>query len=193
MLLKVDKNTIVKVTNRSDGSVGYVIPDMNIKRTYYYRETKEVSAQEMDALSQTQGGRYLIENCLLIHNDELVKEILGKVEPEYNYDEKAVRNLLVNGSLDELLDCLDFAPTGVIDLVKRISVEIELNDIKKRQAILNKTGFNVTNAIDINKQSTEEEKAEAPAQRRVKPSSPQNESEGGTSRRTEPPKYKVVK
>jgi hypothetical protein len=59
-----------------------------------------------------------------------------------------------NGSLDEFLDCLDFAPEGVIDLIKTLAVELPLNDVAKREAILNKTGFNVDNAIRIRQEST---------------------------------------
>ena len=78
--------------------------------------------------------------------------LLGKVEPEYDYTPTDIKNLLLNGSLDELLDCLDFAPEGVIEIVKDLAVELPLNDVAKREAILNKTGFNVTNAIEIKKE-----------------------------------------
>jgi len=36
------------------------------------------------------------------------------------------------GSLDEFLDCLDFAPEGVTDLIKTLAVELPLNDVAKR-------------------------------------------------------------
>jgi len=54
-----------------------------------------------------------------------------------------------HGSLDEFLDCLDFAPEGVKDLIKNLAVELPLNDVAKREAIFNKLGFNVDNAIRI--------------------------------------------
>jgi len=59
--------------------------------------------------------------------------------------------LLQHGSLDEFLDCLDFAPEGVLDLIKEYAVTLPLNDVAKRQAILDKLGFNVTVAIDLQK------------------------------------------
>ena len=184
----VDKNTLIKVTNRSGASVGYTVPDLGVIRRFANKETKEITAEELRKLSYIAGGRYIIENCLKIDNDELIKELLGTVEPEYNYTEDDVKNLLLNGSLDELLDCLDFAPDGIIQLIKDFAVKYELNDIKKRKAILDKTGFNVTKAIEINQESKEENKIEETApERRV-----QKESEGGTSRRTSPPKYKVT-
>ena len=46
-----------------------------------------------------------------------------EVEPEYNYTEEDIRNLLLNGTLDQLKDFLDFAPTGAIEIAKNIAVE----------------------------------------------------------------------
>ena len=86
-----------------------------------------------------------------------IKEILHQVEPEYYYTEEDVRDLLENQSLDALKDCLDFAPRGTIDLVKKIAVELPLNDVAKRKAILDMTGFNVTSAVEINEETREEQ------------------------------------
>ena len=69
------------------------------------------------------------------------------------------------GSLDEFLDCLDFAPEGVKDLIKNLAVDLPLNDVAKREAIFNKLGFNVDNAIRIKKES-EDPITEEPAVRR---------------------------
>ena len=79
-----------------------------------------------------------------------------------------IKKLLQEGTLDELLDCLDFAPEGVTDLVKVIAVELPLNDVAKRDAILEKLHFNVTNAIKIKKETElPTEKTEAPKRRTV--------------------------
>lgn len=92
--------------------------------------------------------------------------MLGEVEPEYNYTPEDIKKLLQEGTLDELLDCLDFAPEGVTDLVKVIAVELPLNDVAKREAILEKLHFNVTNAIEIKKETElPTEKTEAPKRR----------------------------
>jgi len=66
------------------------------------------------------------------------------------------------------LDCLDFAPEGVKELIKTLSVELPLNDVAKREAVFEKLGFNVDNAIRIEKESMDPEVEEAqPAHRRV--------------------------
>ena len=188
----LDKNTLVKVTNRDNGSVGYSIPDLgNLQRRFEAGETKEVTAEELRKLSYSIGGKVILDEYLIIHNKELVEELLGEVEPEYYFEESDVKELLEKGSLDALKDCLDFAPEGTIELVKKVAVETELNDIKKREAIQASTGFNVTSAIEVNKETSEEKPEEVKVRRTattaVEPTS--------TGRRTAAPtasKYKIV-
>ena len=122
----MEKSTLIKVLNRDNGAVGYAIPEMNgLKRIYQAGETKEITFEEIEKLSYIPGGMELLQDCLVIlDNDEAIKKILGHVEPEYSYTKDDVINLMKNGSLDEFLDCLDFAPEGVKDLIKTLSVEL---------------------------------------------------------------------
>lgn len=165
----MEKSTLIKVLNRDNGAVVYAIPEMNgLKRVYQAGETKEITFEEIEKLSYIPGGMELLQNCLVIlDNDEAIKKILGHVEPEYSYTKDDIINLMKNGSLDEFLDCLDFAPEGVKDLIKTLSVELPLNDVAKREAILNKLGFNVDNAIRIKRESEEPTKEEPTTRRRV--------------------------
>ena len=166
----MDRNTIIKICNRDDAAVFYDIPEMNgLHRVFQPNEVKEVTLGELIKLSYEPGGMDLLRNNFILNNKEAINMILGKVEPEYNYTPVDIKNLLLNGSLDELLDCLDFAPEGVIEIVKDLAVELPLNDVAKREAILNKTGFNVTNAIEIKKevQADIEKPAAGPIKRRV--------------------------
>ena len=179
----MEKSTLIKVLNRDNGAVVYSIPEMNgLKRVYQAGETKEITFEEIEKLSYIPGGMELLEDSLVIlNNDEAIKEILGHVEPEYSYTKDDVINLMKNGSLDEFLDCLDFAPEGVKDLIKTLSVELPLNDVAKREAILNKLGFNVDNAIRIKRESEEPTKEEPTTRRRVQKT--QNKTSTSTSRR----------
>lgn len=166
----VDDKTIVKVTNRSMWRVGYQIPDMgNLIRSFMPGETKQISAEEIRKLNWTPGGAVLLQDDLVLDNAELIEEILGTVEPEYNYNEAKIKEILLNGSMDEFMDTLDFAPDGVIDMMKDLSISLEIPDIRKRDALSNKTGVNITNAIEINHLSKDEEETDASEvkQRRV--------------------------
>ena len=150
----MNKNTSIKVLNRDNGAVVYSIPEMNgLTRVFQAGETKEITFEELQKLSYIPGGMELLKESLVILDKKAVSELLGHVEPEYSYTKEDVISLMKNGSLDEFLDCLDFAPEGVKDLIKTLSVELPLNDVSKRQAILNKLGFNVDNAIRIKRES----------------------------------------
>ncbi len=157
----IDNKEIIKVTNRDNGHVGYSIPDLNnLNRTFAPGETKELTMEELRKLSYISGGKILLRDYLVLDNKEAIKELLNNVEPEYFYTEDDVRNLLLNGSLDALKDCLDYAPVGTIDLLKKIAVELPLNDIEKRKAILEITGFNIDNAVRINEETKEDNNIE---------------------------------
>lgn len=187
----LEKNTIIKVMNRDNGTVGYTIPDLNnLHRNFQPKEEKEVTMEELRKLSYLPGGETIIKDCLIIKNEEALKELLSDVEPEYFYTEEDIKTLLTSGTIDQFMDCLDFAPIGVIDLVKDLAVKMEINDIRKRQAILEKTGFNVDKAIQINKETSEEE-TPVEKTRRAQPISATT-TNANTGRRTTPPKYKVT-
>ena len=164
----MDKNTNIKVLNRDNGAVVYSIPEMNgLTRVFQSGETKEVTFEELQKLSYIPGGMELLRDSLLIlDNKAAIQELLGEVELEYSYTKEDIINLMKNGSLDEFLDCLDFAPEGVKDLIKTLSVELPLNDVAKREAIFNKLGFNVDNAVRIEKEATEDEEEKRPTTKR---------------------------
>ena len=160
----------IKVQNRDYGVVGYTIPDLNnLRRTFQPNEVKYIDFDELFKLYQVPGGAYIIENYLIINDDQAIEELIGGVEPEYYYTEAEVIRILKEGSIDEFEDCLNFAPKGVIDLIKDISVKLPLNDIAKRDMIFKKTGFNVTNAIEISKMDEPVENVDRPTRKAATP------------------------
>ena len=188
----ISKNTILKVTNRNNGSTGYTVADLGIHRHFSPNESKDITMDELRKLSYVPGGRYIIENCLIIHNEEAVREILTDVEPEYFYTETEIKQLLQQGSLDQLLDCLDYAPEGVISLVKNMAVDMKLNDVSKRDAIKDKTGFDVSKAIEIKIESEKTDEVVETSSRRAAPIVTKTKNEEGAARRTTAPRYNVV-
>ena len=187
----LDKNTIVKITNRYDGRVGYSIPEMGgLKRKFAPGETKEVTMDELRKLSYLPGGQSMLEKYFILDNEFAIAELLGGVEPEYFYTEAEIKNLLLTGSLDELKDCLDFAPKGVVELVKKLAVDLKINDIAKRKAIKDITGFNVDTAIYVNEE-TSEDVIEEKKERRATVKKTETATSG---RRTAAPtsKYKIT-
>ena len=185
----------ISVKNRSSSIVVYQVPEMGVRREFMPNEVKNITMEELMALSYTPGGMDLIHKSLFIQDESALQDMSVKVEPEYYLDEKGVIALLETGSMDAFLDCLDFAPEGVKDLIKKQAVALPLNDNRKRDAIKEKLGFDVTAALkhleEVRKAEEEErgEKAETITPvRRVKPA----EEAAPTGRRTTPPQYKVV-
>ena len=145
----MDNETIVQVTNRSIGSVSYSLPELHLERHYAPRETKEIKFEELKALNYTTGGNVLICQCLAIKSEEALRALNIEVEQEYFYTEDEIKKIMVSGTMDEFLDMLDFAPEGVLTIVKNLAVSLPLNDVQKRDAIFEKLDFNVTKAIEI--------------------------------------------
>jgi hypothetical protein len=191
----MDNTTKINVRNRSNSVVVYNVDDLRVRREFMPGAVKQVPLEEIYALSQQPGGAEIIANYLFIENPAAVKEMSMNVEPEYYLDDKGVIDLLKNGSVDALLDCLDFAPAGVLDLVQKYAIDLPLTDTRKIKAIKDKTGFDVSLALK-HKAELEAEAAEAGEQtesgmaveRRVK----KTEQQETTGRRTTP-KYNVVK
>lgn len=189
----LEKDTLIKVTNRGNGRVGYQIPDSNgLRRLWHARETKEIPMEELRKVMWTAGGSYILKNSLIIRNEEAIKELFStEPEPEYYYTEEEIKQLLLTGTKDQLLDCLDFAPDGVIEVVKNLAVAMKLNDMSKREIIFEKTGFNVTNAININKESEKIEEPEK-TERRATPIKTSEEEEKNKTGERRVPNYKVT-
>ena len=162
---------ICSVKNRSSSMVCYRIPELNIRREFAVGETKKIPYDELVKLTYQSGGRELMTHFLQI--DMEATEDLGiHTEPEYSMSEEDIVKLIKEGSLDAFLDCLDFAPVGVIDLVKRLSVSTPLTDYDKRQALKEKTGFDLDTALrHIEAEKAEDRaagKVESNNERRVK-------------------------
>ena len=190
MLNNTDK---VRVENRANAIVCYIVPETKTIRRFVAGEVKEIEMGELRQAIQIPGIFRLIESNLIIHNKEAVDELLPNAEPEYFYDKKDVDFLLEKGTLDQLKDALDFAPEGVIELIKERAVQIKLNDVRKREAILEATNFNVTGAIEIKRQAAENVTTEVETRtRRSNPIGETVESDAPV-RRAQAPKYTVVK
>lgn len=175
---------IYTVVNRSSSLVYYTVPEIHANRKFTPNESKKIPYSELEALSYQPGGMALIQNYLQIIEEDGVKAFNGNPEPEYYLNAEGVKNLILNGSLDQFLDCLDFAPEGVIDMIKTYAVNLPMTDTRKAEALKEKTGFDVIRAIENDKADKTEEKPEEKKVRRTAPKVEEN-----TGRRTEGKQY----
>lgn len=187
----INANTIYNVLNRSSSMVGYTIPELNIRREFQPGETKKIKFSELEQLTYQPGGTTLIQDYFLIREQEVTDALNIQTEIEYYMNEDNVRDLILKGSLDQFLDCLDFAPEGVLEMIKKLAIELPMNDVEKREALKKKTGLDVDSAIKNKMAEIADESAPATSEaphRRVQESA--NEA---PVRRTEAPKYTVKK
>ena len=185
----MSENKIVNVKNRSSSMVVYNIREDGIRREFQPGETKKLPYEELLKLSYQQGGTALMRNFLQIIEEKAVEELNIQPENEYYMSENDIINLIKEGSLDAFLDCLDFAPIGVIDLLKQFAVSVPLMDYDKRNALKDKTGFDIDTALKNLAAEKAESKTETEVSvptRRVK-----TEESGAPARRTTS-KYNVV-
>lgn len=174
------------VKNRSKGTCVYSINEggYHIRREFAPGEQKEIPAAELEQLSYKPGGKTLLAEYLQIVDKQLTTDLGIHREPEYDMSEEDVIEALKSASLDEFLDILDFAPEGVLDLIKHHAVALPLNDVAKREAIFNKMNFDVTMAIEMMKDNESAAAGKTP-ERRVKKTEE-------SARRAAVPQYKVT-
>jgi hypothetical protein len=137
------------------------------------------------AINATLSG--IIKQASISENIDILYGMQNGIE---GFLKEQIIDLIKTGSLDAFLDCLDFAPVGVIDLLKKFAVSVPLADYEKRQALKEKTGFDV----DIALKNMIADKAEDTTSSIVSTTTRRVQSEAATSgRRTAAPKYNVVK
>ena len=181
--------TTCLVKNRGASHVSYRIPEDGIRRSFAPGETKEISYKELEKLTFQPGGMMILTNYLQIIEQEALKAFGIRTEPEYHMSETDVANLIKTGTLDAFLDALDFAPVSVIELIKKLSIDIPLMDMNKRKALKEKTGFDVDAALrHIEEEKEDDQKTILKTtERRVKTDA------APAGRRTAPPQYNIIK
>ena len=185
---------LVKVTNRNAGITGYVLDEGRIHRRFEINETKSIPLEELKALAANPGGKKILNDYLVINDKSALEALDLNVEQEYFYKEEDIEKILLTGELDLLEDTLNFAPQGVIEILKRKAVELQLPDTRKRKLILDKTGFSIDNALMINEVVNADEKTETideKIERKIKEANQANDAKVvATNAPTR--KYKVV-
>lgn len=153
----------LKVKNRSASQAIYSIPELGIRREFAPGETKVVPFEELEKLSWQPGGRELMASFLQISENRAIEELSIPTEVEYHMSEEQIIDLLKNGDFDAYLDCLQFAPVGVIDLIKLYAVELPLTDTRKIEALKERTGFDASVAYKNKMADLAPEEDAAPA------------------------------
>lgn len=195
----------VKIKNRSASQIIYTIPELGIRREFAPGETKIIAFDELEKLNWQAGGRELMMGFLQVTENKAIEDLNIPTEAEYHMNEEQIIDLLLKGDLDVYLDCLEFAPVGVIDLIKLYAVELPLTDTRKIEALKERTGFDAAVAYknkmadlapdDTAPAAQEEEKkpvAQTNGRRRTNVSYEKKEETVAEEPAAKLPKYNVV-
>ena len=140
METKTTEMSYVTVTNRNNGTTGYTLQN-GVRRQFQIGQSRKVDLEELRELAAIPGGEYILQNYLIINDKTALDYLNIAPEPEYFYTEREIKELLLNGTLDQFEDCLNFAPQGVIDLVKSMAIDLKLPDVRKRELIFERKNW----------------------------------------------------
>lgn len=144
----VSDNTLISVETLVGHSVSYILSN-GIRRKFMPNVSYKIKAEELRMLFAEPGGEALLRNYLRVNNPKLQREFgVSEDQIEYNWTVQDVDDILLNKPEEYLLDALDFAPKGIIDLIQQRALELELPDMNKCRAISEKTGVNIIKGIE---------------------------------------------
>lgn len=193
----IKDDTLINVRNRNNGTTGYTLADgAKETRLWAENEIKKITFAELKRVSYLPGGTELLRDYLVIEDPAAIEALNVGIDiqeqPEYLYTENEIRDLLFNGSLDELKDFLDFSPDGGIEIAKQIAVNEELPDMRKRKIISEATGFNINTAIEINDMMKDNGVAEDAAPKKQRRVAKETEAASAPEKPTRRTSYKIV-
>ena len=193
----IKDDTLINVRNRNNGTTGYTLADgAKETRLWAENEVKKITFAELKRVSYLPGGAELLRDYLVIEDPAAIEALNVGIDiqeqPEYLYTENEIRDLLFNGSLDELKDFLDFSPDGGIEIAKQIAVNEELPDMRKRKIISEATGFNINTAIEINDMMKDNSIAEDAAPKKQRRVAKETEAAPAPEKPTRRTNYKII-
>lgn len=170
--MAVTDEKLIPVRNLVDHTVVFRDDETHQRIAFNPFEVKKLKAGLLRRLNYSYGGNVLLQDYLSVRNKELAKEFgVSEDTVEYDWTEKDVEELLLNGEEDALLDALDFGPQGIVDLIVDKATELKINDVLKRRIISDKTGIDVNARIQnqekLDKATGKQDEAPKKATRRV--------------------------
>ena len=180
-------NKYCNVKNRSASVVVYSIADSGIRRSFAPGEVKKVSYEELEKLTYQRGGMEILTRFLQVQSEDALHTFNMRVEPEYHMSEQDIARVMTTGTLDEFLDMLDFAPEGVLEMIKTYAVLLPLSDLFKINALKDKTGFDAAKALENSMDENGELQVANTPKRRVA-----TEEKADSPKRRVPTEYKVI-
>lgn len=150
--MTISDETMVEVRSLTDLPVTLFQKDKNLRITFQKNQVRKMKAGDIRELNFEPGIHVLFTEYLSVGDPELAAEIGVSeqvLEYEYQWTINDVKNLLTEGSLEELEDVLNCAPQGIVDTIVDQAVEMRLNDVAKRDLIKQYTGQDITKKLEV--------------------------------------------
>lgn len=169
--MTVSNNKLIEVRNMMDHK--QVLIDKNTRSRYVFgaQQTKTITAGELRSMAYVPGVlTMLLDGKLRIQNRELCEEFNVPTDvPEYDLTIAEIDDILLNKEADYLLDALDWAPEGILELIKRRAIELKLPDVAKRKYISDRLECNVDEMIRNAEKLETAASSEAPVEQKKAP------------------------
>ena len=166
----VEDTQEIEVVNLTNHKVGYNLVDENLHRSLQPNEHRRILAGELRRLNYQKGGHILLTNYLSVKNAELAREFGVDIDNqiEYNWTPEDVDRVLQTGTIEELMDAMDFAPEGIKQRLAARAVELKISDSNKRKVITDNSPYDIDAQIkNVEAATADEEPVETkPKQRR---------------------------
>ena len=190
-------NKLYEVESKYSGYLSVKESNTGIVRVFPKKGFKmRLPKESILNISYNPGGRYILENQLIIKDDELLEELGIELEPEDSFTPEEIKMLIFQGTNEQLEDALSFGRDGTKQLIKDIAIEEDLGDVSKRKIISKYTGFNLEQIFQ-NKIKPEEEanidkkeKQSTNSRRRATVFSPKEQEQEQSE--SDAPKYHMV-
>lgn len=146
-----------EIESKYNGYLTVKDPNSSINREFPYCGFKmKLTKEELESISYVNGGRYILENYLIIKDPEIIKALQLNLEYEDSFTKEQLKDLLLNGTIENLQDTVNFAHEGTIMLLKDLALELEINDIRKIELIGKALGINIQSIKELDKESKED-------------------------------------
>lgn len=149
-----EDDELIVVRNRNNGTTGYQLQEEHIERQFAPGQSKKIAFKELSSLMYAPGGESLLRDYLVVEDKDALIALGLETEPEYFYTEADVKKICGEGTIDEFIDFLNFAPDGALQIAKEYAVNGQVPDTRKRELLGKKMNFNIDAAIQLRAQMT---------------------------------------
>lgn len=176
----------IRIRNLTRNIVVYITPSTGIRREIAAQGSIYVSAGELRECSYDTGCSNMFHDYIQICNPTLAEELgVSSDIIEYNWKVDDIKEVLLStddNDYNRFLDALDFAPAGIRQNIVDMAVELEVPDMRRREAIKQAMNVDITRMIE-NKHAMQADSEEESKQKTTKRRASSSSTSGTTKKR----------